>query len=191
MKNKLNKLMLGAAIATSFTASSFAQNATNTATSTATTTPVVIASTTASTTAMLNCMINAVDKRENSIILAQDAQNVAIKNALTIRKDSLKAAWGISDNSQRNTARAAAWTAYNASAKTANTNLKNAKKAAQDLFKTEAKACGLINKKEPVRKDFKSNSSWKNFKSLWLKNLEDYDDKHINKNDDGEDRDNR
>jgi hypothetical protein len=179
MKNKLNKLMLGTVMAASFTASSFAQNATGTATSTTAT-----STTTASTTAMLNCMINAVDKRENSIILAQDAQNVAIKNALTVRRDSLKAAWGIADRDLRNTARKAAWSVYNTSAKTANTNLKNSKKATQELFKTEAKACGLINKPEPARKDFKSKSDWRNFKNSWSKNLEDYDDSVFSKSDD-------
>jgi hypothetical protein len=187
MKNKLNKLMLGTVMAASFTASSFAQNATGTATSTtatSTTATTTVATTTASTTAMLNCMINAVDKRENSIILAQDAQNVAIKNALTVRRDSLKAAWGIADRDLRNTARKAAWSVYNTSAKTANTNLKNSKKATQELFKTEAKACGLINKPEPVRKDFKSKSDWRNFKNSWSKNLEDYDDSVFSKSDD-------
>jgi hypothetical protein len=187
MKNKLNKLVMGTVIAASFTASSFAQNATSTATSTATATTTV-ASTTASTTMMLNCMINAVDKRENSIILAQDVQNTAIKNALTVRRDSLKAAWGIADKGLRDTARKAAWSIYNTQAKTANQNLKNSKNTAQELFRTEAKACGLLNKQEPARKDFKSKSEWKNFKDSWLKNLEDYDYNNFNKS---EDRDGR
>lgn len=183
MKNKLNKLMLGTVMAASFTASSFAQNATNTATSTATST--------ASTTLMLSCMISAVDKRENSIITAEDIQNTAIKNALIIRRDSLKAAWGIADKDLRNTARKAAWSVYKTSAKTAHTNLKNSKNSAQELFRTEAKACGLINKSEPVRKDFKKKSEWKSFKNSWFSNLEDYDDNHMNKGEDQDDSKNR
>ena len=129
-------------------------------------------------------MISAVDKRENSIITAEDVQNTAIKNALVIRRDSLKAAWGIADKDLRNTARKAAWSVYKTSAKTANTNLKNSKNSTQELFRTEAKACGLINKSEPVRKDFKSKFEWKNFKKSWSNNLEDYDDNHINKGED-------
>lgn len=190
MKNKLNKLMLGTVMAASFTASSFAQSATNTATTTATSTATTtVASTTASTTMMLNCMVNAVDKRENSIILAQDAQNVAIKNALTIRRDSLKAAWKIEDKDLRNTARKAAWSVYHTSAKTANTNLKNSKNVAQELFRTEAKACGLINKAEPKRKEYKKYSEWKKYSNSWSSNLEDYDDKSFKKSDhDNDDR---
>lgn len=191
MKNKLNKLMLGTVMAASFTASSFAQNATSTATSTtatSTTATTTVASTTASTTMMLNCMISAVDKRDNAIIAAQDVQNTAIKNALIIRRDSLKAAWGIADKGLRDTARKAAWSIYHVSAKTANTNLKNSRNTAQEVFRTEAKACGLINKGEPKRKDFKTKQEWKNFKNSWSNNLEDYDDNHMNKS---EDRDNR
>ncbi len=189
MKNKLNKLMLGTVMAASFTASSFAQNATSTATSTtatSTTATTTVATSTASTTLMLNCMIAAVDKRENSIIAAQDVQNTAIKNALTIRRDSLKAAWGIADKDLRNTARKAAWSVYKTSAKTANTNLKNSKNSAQELFRTEAKACGLLNNSEPNRKDFKKKSEWKSFKSSWFFNLEDYDDNNFNKSESAE-----
>jgi len=87
------------------------------------------------------CMQNAVEKRDSAVISAVDAYAAAVKAALQTRKDSLKAAWAITDKTQRNAALKAAWAAFNGTWKNARQALNGQKKAAWSAFKADAKTC--------------------------------------------------
>ncbi len=100
------------------------------------------ASSTLSTTT-LACAVNAVDKRETLIMAASDAMASSTRAALLARKDALKAAWGISDKTARNTAKKAAWTTFKTSMQTAHDKMRAARKATWTTFEVDMKACGV------------------------------------------------
>lgn len=87
------------------------------------------------------CMQAAVDKRETAIIAGVDAYSSAVKSALSVRKDALKAAWAITEKAQREAALKAAWFAFRDAGKKTSGAMKDAKNAAWKTFKTDAKAC--------------------------------------------------
>ncbi len=87
------------------------------------------------------CMVSAVDKRDTAIIGAVDAFSTAVKTALETRRDALKAAWAISDKTQRNAALKAAWAGFQGTWKTASQALRTQKKDAWSAFNADAKQC--------------------------------------------------
>jgi hypothetical protein len=89
------------------------------------------------------CVQTALDVRETALITAHTALNTAIVQALTVRKDSLKAAWALTDKKARNTARTASWTAFKTSSETAHKAMRDARKGAYTTFNTTMKACGV------------------------------------------------
>lgn len=88
------------------------------------------------------CMQTAVEKRDNAIMAGVDAYALSVKTALTTRRDALKAAWALTDATQRSAANKAAWTAFQGTWKKASQSVKASRKAAWAAFKTDAKACG-------------------------------------------------
>lgn len=89
----------------------------------------------------LACMQTAVEKRDNAIISAWDALTASIKTALSVRRDALKAAWGISDKRERRDAIRKAWTDFKNTKKEASRAFNQARKDAWKQFKTDARAC--------------------------------------------------
>ena len=90
------------------------------------------------------CMQNATVKRDDAIIAGLDTFSSSVKVALQTRRDSLKAAWAITDNTQRKTAIKTAWTAFQGTWKKTKQAMRNAKKTAWQQFRTERKACGSV-----------------------------------------------
>ena len=110
------------------------------------------ASSTQLTTVQLSCVATAVEVRDNAIIAAHDAFSVSIKNALTVRRDALKAAWNISDKTARETAKKAAWSTFKTSSQAAHTAMRAARVAAWNTFNTSATVCGVKNHGEKSHK---------------------------------------
>lgn len=90
----------------------------------------------------LVCMQTAVEKRDNAIIAAADAYYATVKIALTTRRDALKAAFGITDKTQRRTTIRNAWNTYKSAHRKAKSTLTSTKNAAWRQFNTDRKACG-------------------------------------------------
>lgn len=93
----------------------------------------------------LACMQTAVAKRDGAIITAFGKFSSAITSALTVRKDALVAAWGISDKKARRQAIKAAWDAFRKSNQDARATLKSERTAAWKQFGVDAKACRITN----------------------------------------------
>jgi uncharacterized membrane protein len=128
------KLLIGAvltALALGVFAYVRAQDATPTPTTTPPTTPGV----------NLACMQTAVEKRDNAVISAWDALTASVKTTLSVRRDALKAAWGISDKRERAKAIKQAWTNFKNSKKEASRTFNQARKDAWKQFKTDARDC--------------------------------------------------
>jgi hypothetical protein len=89
----------------------------------------------------LACVKTAVEKRDNAVIAALDAFHTGVKQALTTRRDALRAAWDVSDKNQRKTAIRAAWSAFDGTWKKARRGMETAKKTAWNAYRTDAKAC--------------------------------------------------
>lgn len=90
------------------------------------------------------CMQNATVKRDDAIIAGLDTFSSSVKVALQTRRDGLKAAWAITDNTQRKTAIKTAWTAFQGTWKKTKQAMMNVKKTAWQQFRTERKACGGV-----------------------------------------------
>ncbi len=97
--------------------------------------------TAAETSTVVACIQTAVETRDTAIITAFDTYAVAVKAALTTRKDALKAGWALAIAKERRTAIMSAWKAYKTALQTARGALKASKKLAWDGFKTASKAC--------------------------------------------------
>lgn len=93
----------------------------------------------AAETINVSCIQGAIETRESSIMSALDTYNVAIKNALIVRKDALKAAWAITNKDQRRDAIKAARSAMETAAKDAMKTKRDANKTAAGVFKTTMK----------------------------------------------------
>jgi hypothetical protein len=89
------------------------------------------------------CVATAVGVREDALIVAHTAQNTAIGAALTTRKEELQAAWKLTDNKARHTAREAAHKKFREARKTVNQTMKSAVTAAHTAFNAAAKVCGV------------------------------------------------
>lgn len=87
------------------------------------------------------CMSAAVDKRDTAITTAWNTLSSSMTATLSTRKDALKAAWALTDATQRNAALKAAWATASKSVKTARSTFKTARQAAWKTFKTDAKTC--------------------------------------------------
>ncbi len=110
------------------------------------------ASSTALTSTQLSCVSTAIEVRENAIIAAHDAFSISIKNALTVRRDALKAAWNLSDKTARETARKSAWSAFKTSSQAAHNAMRTARVAAWTTFNASATVCGVKNHGEKSQK---------------------------------------
>ena len=95
------------------------------------------------TAEMIICIKNAIDKRDTAIIAGVDAFSTAVKNALSARKDALKAAWDKPDKKERQAALKAAWKAYKEAIKNARKDLKTARQNAWKTFNAERKSCNV------------------------------------------------
>ena len=87
------------------------------------------------------CIQNAVDKRDTAISDGVDAYAAAVKTSLSTRKDALKAAWALTDKTQRTAAIKAAWSAFAGTWKKASMAMKSAKNDAWKTFGSDAKTC--------------------------------------------------
>lgn len=87
------------------------------------------------------CMQTAVEKRDNALIAGVDAYHTSVRKALEVRRDALKAAWGVTDRKDRREALQAAWKTYKESRGAAAKALKSAKRAAWEQFKMDRKGC--------------------------------------------------
>ena len=81
------------------------------------------------------CMQNAIEKRENSVIMALNTYHATLVRALETRRDALKAAV------QDKPAEKAAMEAFRISRKNASDAFKIAQKSASSVFTVERKAC--------------------------------------------------
>ncbi len=95
----------------------------------------------ATITVNVACMQSAVEKRDTAISDGIDAYAAAVKTALSTRKDALKAAWALTDKTQRNAALKVAWSAFNGTWKKASMAMKGAKNTAWKTFNADAKDC--------------------------------------------------
>ena len=95
---------------------------------------------TSSSTVDRTCMATAVVTRETSITTAWTSFNTKIISALAIRKTGLINAWNITDQKERQQSLTTVWKAWKMEKKSAQEELKNARKAAWDTFKNTAKA---------------------------------------------------
>lgn len=90
----------------------------------------------------LVCMQTAVEKRDNAVIGALDTFYANVKTALTARRDSVKAAWGVEDPDARKAAIRKAWKDFRGTWKSEKKALKKAKKVAWKQFKEDREVCG-------------------------------------------------
>lgn len=98
-----------------------------------------------STPSTLNvtCIQNAVEKRDSAIIVAHNAFNTSITNALTVRKDALKTAWAKPTRQERTSARKAVYETFKNSQKSAHNTLRSVRKSSWNTFDADMKACGV------------------------------------------------
>lgn len=101
------------------------------------------ASSTPAATLNVSCIQNAVEKRDSAIIVAHGTFNTSIVNALTARKDALKAAWAKPTRQERTSGRKAAYDAFKVSQKSAHEALRSVRKSSWSTFDTDMKACGV------------------------------------------------
>ncbi len=100
-------------------------------------------SSTPAATLNVSCIQNAVEKRDSAIIVAHGTFNTSIVNALTARKDALKAAWAKPTRQERTSGRKAAYDAFKTSQKSAHEALRSVRKSSWSTFDTDMKACGV------------------------------------------------
>lgn len=87
------------------------------------------------------CMQAAIEKRDTAIVTSLTSFTSALTASLQTRKDALKAAWALTDATQRNNAIKAAWAAFNGTWKKGREALNTGKKTAWKTFRTDAKTC--------------------------------------------------
>lgn len=90
----------------------------------------------------LACMQVANEKRDNAVIAAAKIYSADLIKALEVRRDSLKAAWGMTDPAARQKAIKAAWDTFRSSKKKAVSAWKEARKNAWRQYYVDRKACG-------------------------------------------------
>ncbi len=107
-------------------------------------------------TTTLTCMQGLVDTREDAIIAAFTKFSTDTTSALTARKNGLHSAWGLSaGNVSASSPYKSTWTTWKTASKKAHTDLKNARKAAWETFRSSAKnSCDVtLPEKEKLEKD--------------------------------------
>lgn len=87
------------------------------------------------------CMSTASDKRDTAMIAAVETHHASVKTALTVRRDAVKAAWLLTDKTQRETALKAAHDAFRTSSQKSRQVFDAARKTAHTAFKTDATSC--------------------------------------------------
>lgn len=97
------------------------------------------ASSTRGSTLDLTCTQTAVDARELAIEDGWTALSGAIASGLSARSAALHDAWGMTDGKARNQAILNAWKTWRTTDKAAHTDIKKARKAAWDTYKTTMK----------------------------------------------------
>jgi len=90
---------------------------------------------------VVSCTQAAIETRDTTIIGAVDTYASAVKVALTIRRDAMKAAWGKAKPSEIRAALKTYWAAYKKSVSAARKALKDNKAKAWAQFSTDRKAC--------------------------------------------------
>jgi hypothetical protein len=90
---------------------------------------------------VVSCTQSAIESRDATIIAAVDTYATAVKMALSIRKDALKAAWAKAIPAEIRAALKTAWAGYKKSLSAARKGLKDNKAKAWKQFNTERKAC--------------------------------------------------
>ncbi len=99
------------------------------------------ASAVALTEVQLTCLRTAVSTRETGIRTAYSTLTVGLLAGMDARAKALDAAWMLSDKMARKTAREAAWSTWDTTAKTARETFKTARKTTWDTFRTSTKTC--------------------------------------------------
>jgi len=91
----------------------------------------------------LPCMQAAIQKRANAVTPAEDAFWTATRAAMQTRLSAVIAAWGITDQTARQTALKAANQAYRDALKPAREARQATVKSAGEQWKTDVAACGV------------------------------------------------
>ncbi len=91
----------------------------------------------------LSCVQTAVGVREKAILDSYEVISSGIKNALSIRQTELLAAWGISNDKERRTARKVAWDKFNKQVKDLRKNYKNSVNAVWKKYNADTKSCSV------------------------------------------------
>lgn len=87
------------------------------------------------------CMQSAVDKRDTALIGVINTYNTAITSVLATRRDSLKAAWGLTNKDARQSALKAAWNTFRNSHRQALIAKRTSRQAAWKQFRNDQRAC--------------------------------------------------
>jgi hypothetical protein len=104
-------------------------------------------------TTTVTCIQNAIEKRETALINAHDIFNIAIKNALILRKDSLKAVWSVnSTNKVRNDSKKLINKIFKDSVQKAHNDMRTARTNAWSTFDADMKICGVRDHGEKYNK---------------------------------------
>lgn len=105
------------------------------------------------TSANAPCAAKALEAREDALIAAHKKRVNAITAGLETRKKELKAAWHITDQAKRRSAREAALKKFQGVAQTAQKDFKASANSAYVTFNSGVKACGIEQYTEPMSND--------------------------------------
>jgi hypothetical protein len=111
----------------------------------ASTTPVVISP----APTKVVCVQNAIEKRDSALIAGHTTFNTSIVNALTARKDALKAAYALTDKNATKAAKKTAWSNFTTAQKNAHDSMRSVRKTSWNTFNTDMKACGVAHDEAP------------------------------------------
>lgn len=91
----------------------------------------------------LSCVQTAVGVREKAILESYETMSSGIKSALSTRQTELLAAWGISNDKERRTARKTAWDKFNKQVKELRKTYKNSVNSIWKKFNADTKSCSV------------------------------------------------
>lgn len=91
----------------------------------------------------LVCMQTAVEKKENAEIAATDTLNTSVKAAMAVRRDALKAAWGIEDRKIRDEATRKAWKEFRRTMRSIQKVMKKTMRTVARQFEDDSYNCGV------------------------------------------------
>jgi hypothetical protein len=92
------------------------------------------------------CAQTAVEKRDAAIIAGHNNFNTAIVSALTARKDSVKAAFALTDKTAIKEARKNSNATFSASVKNSHSAMRTLRINSWNTFKSDMKICGVENR---------------------------------------------